>query len=80
MYLLIMYVYLAINNVGYHDEALMPVKQKFNERLESVIQEIPNKDPSYIEPLNWYPSVVGWSCSSIPLTFRSSTLRFIRCL
>ncbi len=59
MYLLIMYVYLrsyqeaiddfemAINNV-YPDEALMAVKQKFNERLERVIQEIPNKDSSDI--------------------------------
>jgi hypothetical protein len=60
MYLLIMYVYLksyqeaiddfevAINNVGYPDEALMAVKQKFNERLERIIQEIPNKDASDI--------------------------------
>jgi hypothetical protein len=60
MYLLIMYIYLksyqeaiddfevAIKNVGYPDEALMAVKQKFNERLERVIQEIPNKDSSDI--------------------------------
>jgi hypothetical protein len=34
--------------VGYPDEALMAVKQKFNERLEMVIQEIPNKDSSDI--------------------------------
>jgi hypothetical protein len=60
MYLLMMYVYLksyqeaiddfevAIKNAGYPDEALMAVKQKFNERLERVIQEIPNKDSSDI--------------------------------
>jgi len=53
MYLLMMYVYLksyqeaiddfevAIKNVGYPDDALMAVRQKFNDRLERIIQEIP---------------------------------------
>jgi len=53
MYLLMMYVYLrsyqeaiddfevAIKNAGYPDDALVAVRQKFNDRLERIIQEIP---------------------------------------
>ncbi len=53
IYMLLMYVYLksyqeaiddfeqAVKNIGYPDEALMAVKQKYEERVQRVIREIP---------------------------------------
>jgi hypothetical protein len=52
MYLMMLYVYLksyqeaiddfevAIKNIGYPDEALMAIKQKFSERANMVLKEL----------------------------------------
>ncbi len=52
MYLMMLYVYLksyreaiddfeeAVKNIGYPDEALMAVKQKFSERVDKVSKEL----------------------------------------
>jgi hypothetical protein len=52
MYLMMLYVYLksyqeaiddfevAIKNIGYPDEALMPIKQKFSERMDRISKEL----------------------------------------
>ena len=52
MYLMMLYVYLksyqeaiddfevAIKNIGYPDEALMAIKQKFSERVDMVLKEL----------------------------------------
>jgi threonine aldolase len=52
MYLMMLYVYLksyqeaiddfevAIKNIGYPDEALMAIKQKFSERVDRVSKEL----------------------------------------
>jgi hypothetical protein len=56
MYLMMLYVYLksyqeaiddfevAIKNIGYPDEALMAIKQKFGERVDRVSKELVVKD------------------------------------
>lgn len=52
MYLKMLYIYLksyqeaiddfevAIKNIGYPDEALMAIKQKFSERVDMVVKEL----------------------------------------
>ena len=52
MYLMMLYVYLksyqeaiddfevAVKNIGYPDEALMAIKQKFSERVDRVSKEL----------------------------------------